>query len=79
MAFCANCGNRIEEGMAFCTQCGHAVEINTANGTSPLPQMYEEFVPTWGVGKRFIITENSLIFGNEEYTYSKLSRIELNV
>lgn len=77
MAFCANCGNRIEEGMAFCTQCGHAVEINTANGTSPLPQMYEEFVPTWGVGKRFIITENSLIFGNEEYTYSKLSPITL--
>ena len=72
-----HCGNRIEKGMAFCTQCGHAVDINAVNDTSPLSQMYEEFVPTWGVGKRFIITENSLIFGNDEYIYSKLSPIIL--
>ena len=77
MSYCTNCGNRIEEGMAFCTQCGHAVEISAVNSTSPLPQRYEEFVPTWGVGKRFIITENSLTFGKDEYAYSQLSPITI--
>ena len=77
MAYCTNCGNHIEDGMAFCTHCGHAVEINSVNSTTPLPQMYEEFVPTWGVGKHFIFTENSLIFGKDEYSYSQLSPITL--
>ena len=75
MGFCTNCGNRIEEGMAFCTRCGNPVSENSVNQTSQSTQLYEEFVPTWGLGKRFIITRNSLIFGNEEYSYAQLSPI----
>lgn len=25
MAFCANCGNQVNDGVAFCPKCGHAV------------------------------------------------------
>lgn len=39
--------------------------------------MYEEFIPTMGLGKRFVFTENSLIFGTKEYAYSQLSPITL--
>lgn len=75
MKYCTNCGNQIEDGMAFCTQCGKAVVQDPVNNVPA--QMYEEFVPTWGLGKRFVFTENSLIFGKDEYAYSKLSPIIL--
>ena len=36
MAFCQNCGAKLEEGVRFCPNCGSAVEGNTAgkNGTA---------------------------------------------
>lgn len=36
MAFCQNCGAKLEEGVKFCPNCGSAVEGNTAgkNGTA---------------------------------------------
>ena len=76
MAFCTNCGNQLSEGMSFCTGCGQPVANASAHQTAQ-PQMYEEFIPTLGIGRRFIFTENSLIFGNEEYFYSQLSPIAL--
>lgn len=33
MAFCQNCGAKLEEGVKFCPNCGTAVERNTAGGT----------------------------------------------
>lgn len=48
MKYCTNCGNQIEDGMAFCTQCGKAVAQDPVNNVPA--QMYEEFVPTWGLG-----------------------------
>ena len=30
MAFCQNCGAKLEEGVRFCPNCGSAVEGNTA-------------------------------------------------
>ena len=30
MAFCQNCGVKLEEGVKFCPNCGSAVEGNTA-------------------------------------------------
>lgn len=77
MAFCTNCGNKIDDNMAFCTQCGNAVAGDSANQIVQPQQIYEEFVPTLGLGKRFVFTENSLIFGDEEYAYSQLSPITL--
>lgn len=77
MAFCTNCGNIINETDAFCTRCGNPVNGRAGNQTAQSPQMYEEFIPTLGLGKRFAFTENSLIFGNKEYAYSQLSPITL--
>ena len=37
--------------------------------------VYEVFTPGLGIGKKFIITDNSLIFGSEEFSYSQLSPI----
>ena len=39
--------------------------------------MYEVFTPAFGLGIKFIFTENSLIFGNEEYPYTQLSNINI--
>lgn len=39
--------------------------------------MYEEFTPALGFGKKTIFTENSLIHGNSEYSYSELSQINV--
>lgn len=77
MAFCTNCGNKIDENALFCTRCGTAVnnEFVSARGNSK--QMYEEFIPTLGIGRRFVFKEKSIIYGNEEYDYSKLSPIRL--
>lgn len=77
MAFCTNCGNKIDEGASFCTRCGTAVNNGCVNQKEVKQQMYEEFIPTMGLGKRFVFTENSLIFGTKEYAYSQLSPITL--
>lgn len=37
--------------------------------------MYEVFTPAMGMGKKFVITENSLIYGGEEYDYSRITPI----
>ena len=39
--------------------------------------MYEVFTVAFGMGKKFVITESSLIYGTEEYTYSKLTPIRI--
>lgn len=39
--------------------------------------IYEAFVPTLGVGVQFTFTENSLIYGSEEYPYSDLGIINI--
>jgi Flp pilus assembly protein TadD len=31
MAFCSNCGTKLEEGMAFCAKCGTKVTVDSAN------------------------------------------------
>lgn len=77
MAFCTNCGNKIDESASFCTRCGTAVNNEFVNQKEETQQMYEEFIPTLGLGKRFVFTENSLIFGNKEYAYSELTPITL--
>lgn len=77
MVFCTNCGNKIDESASFCTRCGTAVNNEFVNQKEETQQMYEEFIPTLGLGKRFVFTENSLIFGDKEYAYSELSPITL--
>ena len=72
MAYCTNCGNRMDESAAFCTHCGKAVNSEDTNR-----KVYEEFVTAFGVGKRFAFADNSLIFGDKEYAYSELSQIRL--
>ena len=49
------------------------VNKEAANNTSY--SMYEVFTPAMGMGKKFIITEKSLIFGGEEFSYSELTPI----
>lgn len=39
--------------------------------------MYEAFAPTLGVGVQFAFTENSLVYGSEEYPYSDLGIINI--
>jgi len=39
--------------------------------------MYEPFAPTLGLGRKFAFTENSLIYGQEEYLYSNLTPIDI--
>lgn len=77
MAFCRNCGNKLSDNAAFCSRCGNAVAGNSANNTAQSQKMYEEFIPALGLGKRTVFTENSLIFGTEEYAYSQLNQITL--
>ena len=77
MAFCVNCGNKLSDDAVFCSRCGNAVEKDSASNTEKSQKMYEEFVPTLGLGKRFVFTDNTLIFGNEEYEYSLLKPITL--
>ncbi|MEE1396662.1 MULTISPECIES: zinc ribbon domain-containing protein [Ruminococcus] len=47
----------------------------SSNNTSHT--MYEVFTPALGLGKKFIFTENSLIYGSAEYAYSELTQINI--
>lgn len=38
--------------------------------------MYETFNPSFGIGRKFTLTENSLIIGGVEYPYSSLTTID---
>ena len=116
MAFCTQCGNKLNDGAAFCGKCGAKVCIGTpqsqstnngffnklnstvqkavngaqqvvsdlsgsqsanttSNNTSHI--MYEVFTPALGLGKKFIFTENSLIYGSAEYRYAELTQISI--
>ena len=116
MAFCTQCGSKLNDGAVFCGQCGAKVFSGTAqsqstnngffnklnstvqkavNGAQQVVgdlsgsqsansasnntshTMYEVFTPKFGIGKKFIFTENSLIYGNNEYKYSELTQIFL--
>ncbi len=46
---------------------------SASNNTSHT--MYEVFAPKFGIGRKFIFTENSLIYGDNEYKYSELTQI----
>ena len=53
------------------SQANKEAENNTSH------TMYEVFTAAFGMGKKFIITESSLIYGTEEYTYSQLTPIRI--
>jgi len=38
MAFCVNCGNKLESGVKFCTNCGHPVIISSGSNVQDTPQ-----------------------------------------
>jgi hypothetical protein len=76
MSFCANCGGQLNEGMAFCNNCGNRIEGASANQITH--EMYEQF-SGFGLGaKSFVITANSLIYGDVAYPYAQLSPININ-
>lgn len=53
------------------SQANKEAENNTSH------TMYEVFTAAFGMGKKFVITESSLIYGTEEYTYSQLTPIRI--
>lgn len=116
MAFCTQCGNKLNDGAAFCGKCGAKVCTGTpqsqstnngffnklnstvqkaVNGAQQIVNdlsgnqsantdsnntshtMYEVFTPALGLGKKFIFTENSLIYGSAEYCYAELTQINI--
>ncbi|MDD4494139.1 MAG: zinc ribbon domain-containing protein [Eubacteriales bacterium] len=79
MSFCKNCGNPLNEGAGFCTKCGKKTEKDSVNlGLQQSQEVYEEFTPLLGLGgKRWVISTNSLIYGNDTYTYEQLNPIIL--
>jgi len=50
---------------------------NIASNNNTSHTMYEVFTPAFGLGKKFIFTENSVIYGNTEYSYAELSQINI--
>lgn len=53
------------------SQANKEAENNTSH------TMYEVFTAAFGMGKKFVITESSLIYGSEEYTYSQLTPLRV--
>ncbi|MBQ3546321.1 MAG: hypothetical protein IJA34_15260 [Lachnospiraceae bacterium] len=57
------------------------IENNTDTQTNQIAvdnvehTMYEIFTPAMGIGKKFVITENSIIYGKDEYLYTQLTPI----
>lgn len=52
-------------------------QANKETETNTTHTMYEVFTVAFGMGKKFVITESSLIYGTEEYTYSQLTPIRI--
>ena len=115
MAFCTQCGSKLNDGAAFCGKCGAKVcagvpqsqstnngffnKLNStvqkavngaqqvvsdlsgnqsnSNSNNTSHTMYEVFTPALGLGKKFIFTENSLIYGSAEYCYAELTQINI--
>lgn len=77
MAFCTNCGSKLDDNSAFCTVCGTAVKNDVVNQPQQSQVVYEEFVPTLGMGRKFAFKEKSLIYSDKEYEYAKLKPITL--
>ena len=89
VAFCTNCGNVVsgasaqqqqqQQQQAYTQQQQHQAYTQQQTYTQPQPQaFYQEFMPGFGIGKRVIFTETSLVHGNEEFPYAQLSRIGLS-
>ena len=77
MAFCTNCGSKLDDNSAFCTVCGTAVKNDVVNQSQQSQVVYEEFVPTLGMGRKFAFKEKSLVYSDKEYEYAKLKPITL--
>lgn len=46
MAFCSNCGNKLENGAKFCTNCGHPVIISSGSNVQDAPQQTVVYIQT---------------------------------
>lgn len=77
MAFCTNCGSKLDDNSAFCTVCGTAVKNDAVNQSQQSQVVYEEFVPALGMGRKFAFKEKSLVYSDKEYEYAKLKPITL--
>ena len=44
MAFCSNCGNKLENGAKFCTNCGHPVTFSGGSNVQDTPQQTVVYV-----------------------------------
>ncbi len=77
MAFCTNCGNQLKDWATFCTNCGQAATWASENQSAQPQNMYEEFSAEAGTfgAKKFVITNKSLIYGSDEYSFDQLSQI----
>ena len=84
--FCTNCGKQIADDANFCPGCGTRVGQAATQTEQPTAQqanqqqytLYERFSPTMGIGRSFILTDKSLIYGNKEYSYSEFVKINLS-
>lgn len=84
--FCTKCGKQIADDANFCPGCGTHVGQAAAQTEQPTSQqnnqqqytIYERFSPAMGIGRSFILTDKSLIYGNKEYSYSKFVKISLS-
>lgn len=46
MAFCSNCGNKLENGVKFCTNCGHPVTFSGGSNVQDTPQQTVVYIQT---------------------------------
>ena len=60
MAFCTNCGSKLDDNSAFCTVCGTAVKNDVVNQPQQSQVVYEEFVPTLSMGENLHSKKNLL-------------------
>lgn len=84
--FCTKCGKQIADDVNFCPGCGTRVGQAATPTEQPTAQqanqqqytIYERFSPAMGIGRSFILTNKSLIYGNKEYSYSDFVKINLS-
>lgn len=84
--FCTKCGKQIADDANFCPGCGTRVGQAAAQTEQPTAQqnnqqqytIYEQFSPAMGIGRSFILTDKSIIYGNKEYSYSEFVKISLS-